>query len=161
RIVGAVVDGAEVSELERAGAGVTACLEEAPEDIAERLLDAAQAHQLWVKSSGQRSRAAVFDGQDLRSLGAGLRGMSLSALSARGACLVGLDLSGAELQGANLEAADLRNADLSGADLRGTNLTGANLTKAKLTGARLGELELGQGRSTPTRVEGARLRYAD
>src|SRR5581483_5045408 len=69
----------------------------------QRLLGALRAHDQWVRSGGRQGRRAVMDGEDLRELAGELAGLRLTALSAKGACLVGVDLSSAQLQGADLE----------------------------------------------------------
>ncbi|QLQ14085.1 MAG: pentapeptide repeat-containing protein [Brevundimonas sp.] len=83
---------------------------------------------------------AVLDGEDLRPLSDRLKGLKLPGMSARNACLVGLDLRGIGLQGANLEGADLRGVDLRDADLRGARLSKAVLNRADLRGCQLGPL---------------------
>jgi uncharacterized protein YjbI with pentapeptide repeats len=125
-------------------------------EFMERALDG----NAWAESGGVLGGPANFDGEDLRPLGARLKGLKLPALSARGACLVGMDLTGVALQGANLEGADLRGAGLRGADLRGARLGGALLNQADLRGAILSPLPLGGGRSMPVDASHASLRYA-
>jgi uncharacterized protein YjbI with pentapeptide repeats len=125
---------------------------------APSLLAQARGNHEWCRTG--QGRPACFDGEDLRPLARSLRGLRLSAVSARRAIMVGLDLAGAHLQGANLEGADLRSANLRGADLRGARLVGANLTRADLTQAQLSPLPLGAGRQTVSVLENARLRYS-
>jgi uncharacterized protein YjbI with pentapeptide repeats len=126
---------------------------------AEGWVALAAANREWCMTGGKAGAPALFDGLDLRPLGARLKGAWLTAMSARGACLIGLDLSGCQLQGANLADADLRGVDFKGADLRGAKLAGANLTKADLRQATFGPLPLPGGRSNPVALTGARLRY--
>ena len=121
------------------------------------LLGMAKRHQAWCRSGGAEGAPACFDGEDLRPLSSLLKGFMLTAVSAKGACMVGLDLAGAQLQGANLEGADLRAAHLQGADLRGARLTGANLTKADLREALLGPLPLPGGRTNAVNLTGVAI----
>ena len=125
-------------------------------DLAERALDA----NAWAESGGVFGAPAAFDGEDLRPLEGRLEGLKLPGMSARHACLAGMNLRGVGLQGAGLEGADLRGADLRGADLRGARLNGALLNKADLRGANLGVLPLGLDRSMPVQLTEASLRYA-
>ncbi|WP_313576862.1 pentapeptide repeat-containing protein, partial [Brevundimonas sp.] len=94
---------------------------------AEMLRDHAQ----WCETGGAEGQPSVFDGVDLRPLDS-IRGLNLTALSAKGAVFYGLDMEGVQLQGAQLEGADLRSANLRRADLRG-----ARLTRARLNGSDL------------------------
>ena len=122
------------------------------------LLALARENDAWVRTGGKQGKPANFDGEDMRPLGAGLAGLKLTAMSAKGANMMGLDLLGCHLQGANLEGADLRGARLRDTDLRGARLVKANLTKADLVQADLSPLPLG-ARETPACLEKANLRY--
>jgi uncharacterized protein YjbI with pentapeptide repeats len=157
-----VLTGVDTAGARMTGANLAGALRDVPvgEGARDDLLAKAMAHQEWCKTSGRSGGPAIFNNVDLRPLGAALKGMQLTALSAKGACCVGMDLSGCELQGANFEGADLRGANLNTADLRGARLCSANLTKTSLRKALLSRLPLGGGRSTPTNGTGARLRYA-
>ena len=124
--------------------------------LAERALDA----NAWAESGGVFGQPAMFDGEDLRPLSDRLKGLRLPGLSARHACLAGMDLRGVGLQGASLEGSDLRGCDLRGADLRGARLNGVLLNKADLRGANLGALALGKNRSMPVMLIEANLRFA-
>jgi len=117
-------------------------------------------HREWVATGGKSGEPAILDGEDLRPI-AGLAGAFLTAVSARRACLAGVDLGRAALQGAILEGADLRGASLRKADLRGANLAGANLGQADLREALLGALPLKADREKPMRLDRASLRFAD
>ena len=148
---GAVLTGVDTAGAKMTGANLAGCLRSLVSDPAstaalnQRVLD----NEAWCQTGGKTGKPAMLDGEDLRLLTTSIKGRRLPALSAKGACLVGLDLSGAELQGANFEAADLRGADLRGADLRGARFAGANLTKADLREAILTGLPLGPDRSSP------------
>lgn len=159
---GAIMAGVDISTARVGGASMVGCLVACtPEAVmrAEQAYAQALDNQRWCRTGGKEGRVARFDGEDLRPLGDRLRGLRLTAMSAKGGCLVGLDLSGAHLQGANLQDADLRAANLRGADLRGAKLIGANLTKADLREAVLSALPLGPERRTLTSLVSARLRY--
>ena len=114
-------------------------------------------YSLWCDTAGREGALTLFDEADLRSV-VSLRGMLLSALSAKNAILFGLDLEGVGLQGAHLEGADLRGCNLRSADLRGTRLAGANLSFANLEKAQLGPLRISDGRAIKTDLTGASLR---
>src|SRR5690606_23898952 len=62
-------------------------------------------HAQWCETGGAEGRPSVFDGVDLRPLES-IRGLNLTALSAKGAVFYGLDMEGVQLQGAQLEGAD-------------------------------------------------------
>jgi uncharacterized protein YjbI with pentapeptide repeats len=88
---------------------------------------------------------AHLDGEDLRPIAHAFAGRRLTALSAKGACAVGVDFAGAHLQGARFEGADLRDADFTGADLRGASFEGAKLWHARFAQADLRALPLNSG----------------
>ena len=106
-------------------------------------------HAQWCETSGARGRPSVFDGADLRALKS-VKGYNLTALSAKGAVLYGLDMEGAQLQGAHLEGADLRACNLRRADLRGARLMGAKLSGSDLREALLGPLMISADRVLPS-----------
>src|ERR1044072_635300 len=83
-------------------------------------------HALWCETGGGKGKPSAFNKADLRALKS-IRGLNLTALSARGATFYGLDMEGVQLQGAHLEGADFRGCNLRRADLRGARLTGAEL----------------------------------
>ncbi|HVZ30337.1 MAG TPA: pentapeptide repeat-containing protein [Asticcacaulis sp.] len=114
-------------------------------------------HAKWVDTLGKEGKPSTFDKADLRALKS-IRGLNLTALSAKGAVFYGLDMSGVQLQGAHLEDADMRNCNLSGADLRGVRMYRVRLDGANLTGANLGALVIDQGRFLPADLREARLR---
>lgn len=118
------------------------------------------AHREWVTSGGKSGEPAVLDGEDLRPI-AGMAGAYMTAVSARKACLAGMDLRRISLQGAILEGADLRGAVLRQADLRGADLTGANLGQADLRRAQLSALPFKTDREKITGLDRANLRFAD
>ena len=118
------------------------------------------AHREWVTTGGKSGEPAVLDGQDLRPMG-DLAGAFLTAVSARNACLAGMNLGRIALQGALLDGADLRGVNLRGADLRGANLSGANLGQADLRQSLLSSLPFKADREKITDLTGASLRYAD
>ena len=122
--------------------------------------DMLRVHALWCETGGAQGQPSVFDGVDLRPLDS-VRGLNLTALSAKGAVFYGLDMEGTQLQGAQLEGADLRSANLRRADLRGARLAGARLSGADLREAQLGPLLLGRDRLLPADLTGAALRGAD
>src|SRR5580692_10123799 len=105
-----------------------------------------RAHALWCESGGRGGKPSSFDNTDLRSLQS-IRGLNLTALSAKGAVFYGLDMSGIQLQGARLEGADLRTCNLRHADLRGARLAGAKLSGSDLRDAQLGPLLIAPERS--------------
>ncbi len=117
-------------------------------------------HALWCETDGREGKPSVFNGVDLRSLKS-IRGLNLTALSARDAIFYGLDMEGVQLQGAHLEGADLRACNLRGADLRGARLAGARLNGADLRQAQLGPLLLSADRILPADLSRAILRGAD
>ncbi len=158
-----MLTGVDAQLMRQAGADMTSCMADATPAAtqrAEALLALAKGHQRWCETGGKEGKPAVFDGEDLRPLGGRLRGLMLTAMSAKGACMVGVDMAGCQLQGANFEGADLRAAVLVGCDLRGARMVGANLTKADLRKAALCALPLGAARTTPTHLERIKLRYA-
>jgi len=160
---GAVMAGVDTSTARVSGASMNGAVGTVTREAlskAQELYERCLANQRWCQTGGKEGQAARLDGEDLRPLGDKLKGLRLTAMSARGACMVGLDLSGAQLQGANLQNADLRMANLRGADLRGAKLAGANLTKADLRQAFLSPLPLGPERQTQTNLQSARMRYA-
>jgi uncharacterized protein YjbI with pentapeptide repeats len=110
-------------------------------ELTERLVIATR----WIATNGAEGRPAMLDGEDLRPLGEAFVGSQLTALSARGACAIGVSFMGAQLQGANFQNADLREADFTGADLRGCCLRGANLSHAKFDKTDLRPLVLSSG----------------
>ena len=99
----------------------------------------------WVATDGEQDRAANLDGEDLRPLASAFVNRQLTALSARGACAIGVNFSGAKLQGANFDGADLREADFTDADLRGASFRGAKLWFAKFNKADVRPLSLDNG----------------
>ncbi|ESQ80228.1 pentapeptide repeat-containing protein [Asticcacaulis sp. YBE204] len=114
-------------------------------------------HAVWVDSVGKEGKPSTFDKADLRALKS-IKGLNLTALSAKGAVFYGLDMRGVQLQGAQLQGADLRNCDLRGADLRGVQMKGARLDGSNLEGANLGPLNLGNDRLFPADLSEARVR---
>ena len=114
-------------------------------------------HAKWVDTLGKEGKPSTFDKADLRGLGS-IKGLNLTALSAKGAVFYGLDMRGVQLQGAHLEEADLRNCNLSGADLRGVRMHKARLDGANLEGVNLGALIIGKDRTLPADLTEAKLR---
>lgn len=119
--------------------------------------DMLREHALWVDTLGKEGKPSTFDKADLRGLGS-IRGLNLTALSAKGAVFYGLDMSGVQLQGAHLEEADMRNCNLKGADLRGIRAYRVRLDGANLEGANLGALVIAKDRTLPADLREARLR---
>ena len=117
-------------------------------------------HALWCETGGAEGSPSCFDGVDLRALKS-IRGLNLTALSAKAAVFYGLDMEGVQLQGAHLEGADLRSTNLRGADLRGARLARARLNGADLRDAQLGPLMIAPDRLLPADLTGACLRGAD
>jgi hypothetical protein len=117
-------------------------------------------HARWCETDGAEGKPSDFSGADLRTL-TSLRGLNLTALSAKDAVFYGVDMSGAQLQGAHLENADLRACDLRRADLRGARMAGAKLSGADLREAQMGPLLLGADRMLPCDLTGAALKGAD
>ncbi|ENZ82488.1 putative low-complexity protein [Caulobacter vibrioides OR37] len=114
---GAVLAGVDTSTARVSGASMAGAVGSVtPEAIsrARELHERCLSNQRWCQTGGKEGAVARLDGQDLRPLGDKLKGLRLTAMSARGACMVGVDLSGAQLQGANLQNADLRAANLRG-----------------------------------------------
>ena len=162
--LGAVLTGVDVGRARSStGANLAGCLG-APSDTAvartEELLERAKANQMWCDTGGKHGSPAKMDAEDLRPMGLRLRGFRLTAMSAKGACLVGLDMTGCQLQGSNFEGADLRSVCFKDADLRGARMSGANLTRADFTNAILAPLPLGGGRENPVNLRAAKMRYA-
>jgi uncharacterized protein YjbI with pentapeptide repeats len=122
--------------------------------------DMLAAHAVWCETAGAEGSPSSFDGADLRALKS-IRGLNLTALSARGAVFYGLDMEGVQLQGARLEDADLRSCNLRGADLRGARLVNARLSGADLREAQLGPLLIGADRFLPADLSGAVLKGTD
>ncbi len=114
-------------------------------------------HAKWVDTMGKEGKPSTFDKADLRALGS-IKGLNLTALSAKGAVFYGLDMRDVQLQGAHLEEADLRNCNLKGADLRGVRLYKARLDGANLEGANLGALMIAKDRMLPADLRETRLR---
>ena len=163
RLTGAVLTDVsmEAARLDRTDlTGALRTPDAASKARAEALLESLKDAMAWAESGGVLGQPAILDGEDLRSLGDRLRGFRLPAVSAPGACFVGMDLRDTGFQGANLTGADLRCADLRGADLRGARLSGAILSKADLGGASLAPLPLSKTRSMPASLARAQLRYA-
>jgi len=162
--LGAVLTGVDVGRARSStGANLAGCLGAPTEAAVARtleLLERAKSNQMWCDTGAKHGSPAIMDGEDLRPLGLRLRGFRLTVMSAKGACLVGLDLTGCQLQGANFEGADLRSVCFKNADLRGARMAGANLTRADFTDAVLAPLPLGAGRENPVNLRAARLRYA-
>jgi len=117
-------------------------------------------HARWCETAGAAGAPSRFDRADLRTLGS-LKGLNLTALSAREAVFYGLDLEGAQLQGAHLEGADLRNCNLRRADLRGARLAGAKLSGSDLREVQLGPLLIAADRLLPADLTGAQLKGTD
>jgi len=119
-----------------------------------------RAHAVWCESNGRYGKPSTFDGADLRQLKS-IRGLNLTALSARGAVFYGLDMSGIQLQGARLEGADLRTCNLRHADLRGARLSGAKLSGSDLRDAQLGPLLIAPERPLPCDLTRAVMKTTD
>jgi len=114
-------------------------------------------HAKWVDTMGKAGKPSTFDNADLRALGS-IRGLNLTALSAKGAVFYGLDMRNVQLQGAHLEEADMRNCDLRGADLRGVRMQRVRLDGSNLEAANLGALVIGDNRLFPADLREAKLR---
>ncbi len=110
-------------------------------ELTERLVSAAR----WIATNGKEGLPARLDGEDLRPMGEAFEKAQLTALSAKGACALGVSFAGAQLQGARFDNADLRDADFSGADLRGASFHGANLNHARFAAADMRPLPLASG----------------
>lgn len=111
----------------------------------------------WVATNGKAGKPAILDNQDLRPLAKLFAGRELAALSAKGACSVGVDFRGAQLQGACFDGADLRDADFTSADLRGASFNGALLWHAKFDEADIGPLALAGGSTRDFSFKGAQF----
>ena len=170
---GADLSGADLRDAVLAGARTTACkfddadltgvLTDDPSgtDVSGMPYDKMlRDHALWCETQGAQGAPSAFDGADLRRL-ATIKGLNLTALSAKGAVFYGLDMEGVQLQGARLEGADLRSCNLRRADLRGARLTGARLTGSDLREAQLGPLLISHDRVMPCDLTGAVLKGAD
>ncbi len=170
---GADLSGADLRDAVLAGARITACkfddadmtgvLTDEPvgEDVSNLPYDdMLRAHALWCETEGAQGSPSSFDGADLRRLSS-IKGLNLTALSARKAVFYGVDMEGVQLQGAHLEGADLRACNLRRADLRGARLIGARLSGADLREAQLGPLLLDSERVLPCDLTGAVLKGAD
>jgi uncharacterized protein YjbI with pentapeptide repeats len=135
--------------------------EPAGKDLAELPFDdMLRSHALWCETGGREGKPSTFDGADLRGLKS-IRGLNLTALSAKGATFYGVDMSGVQLQGAHLEGADLRTCNLRRADLRGARLAGAKLSGADLRDAQLCPLLIAPERSLSCDMTRASLKNSD
>lgn len=111
----------------------------------------------WVETNGRVGRPAMLDNQDLRPTGNLFAGKELAALSANGACAVGIDFSGAQLQGACFDGADLRDTNFTSADLRGASFKGALLWHARFDDADIRSLILPGGAKRDFSFTGAQF----
>lgn len=129
----------------------------APSSTAQRraplLLAALQAHHDWFTSLGQKGSPATIDGEDLRPLGDGLKGLCLAGLSAREVIAVSVDFSGCQLQAARFDGADIRAARFTECDLSGASFLGAKRAHASFRGARIQDLTLYTGNVLPFRAD--------
>ena len=99
-LTGAVLSGVNTATAKVYGANLTGCLRDPGDEALARapaLIELARANQRWCDTGGREGAPAAFNGADLRMLGDALKGYRLTAMNARGACLMGLDLSGAHL----------------------------------------------------------------
>jgi uncharacterized protein YjbI with pentapeptide repeats len=119
-----------------------------------------EAHALWCETGGAKGRPSAFNNADLRALKS-IKGLNLTALSAREAVFYGLDMEGVQLQGAHLQGADLRSCNLRRADLRGARLAGAKLSGSDLREVHLGPLLIRQDHVLPSDLTGAVLKGVD
>ena len=145
---GAAMLGVDLSQASiDAGALKNCILDPSPEAInrAADLAEQLEAAERWIDTLGAQGAPAILDGEDLRPLGDAFEDARLAAMSARGACGIGVSFCGAQLQGAKFDDADLRDADFSGADLRGASFHGANLWHANFADADLRPLPLAKG----------------
>lgn len=159
----AVVTRVDLTQARTMGAVMDRCLCDPSADATARgavIFARLAAHREWVTTGGKSGEPAVLDGEDLRPMGS-LAGAFLTAVSARNACLAGMNLGRISLQGAQLDGADLRGVNLREADLRGANLSGANLGQADLRRAMLSSLPFKADREKITALEQANLRFAD
>jgi uncharacterized protein YjbI with pentapeptide repeats len=158
-----VLVGAKTWSWNVQNANMTGVLTDAPagKDISDLPFDEMlRAHALWCETGGRSGKPSTFDGADLRQLKS-IRGLNLTALSARGAVFYGVDMAGIQLQGARLEGADLRTCNLRRADLRGARLIGAKLSGADLRDAQLGPLLIAPDRPLSADLTKAALKGAD
>lgn len=149
RFAGAVLTSLDVTRLPLTPEQLKGCVTDPGPEVlkrAEILSAMLRSAGEWVESQGRSGARAVLDGEDLRPLTGHLRGRTLTAMSARGACAIRVDFSGSELQGAVFDNADLRGAIFDGADLRGASFKGAKLSHASFTRADLKPLPLPGGR---------------
>ena len=106
KLTGAVLTGVDVRKARSAtGADLTGCLNSPSEKAVARardLMEKLVANQMWCVTGGKQGAPAIMNGEDFRPLGLQLRGFRLTALSAKNACLMGLDLSGCQFQGGQL-----------------------------------------------------------
>ena len=145
---GAVLVGVDLSRTRMDSDALKNCiLDPSPEAVARtaELRERIAAARRWLSTRGAEGGPAIMDGEDLRPLGDAFENGLLAAMSAKGACGIGLSFRGAQLQGAKFDMADLRGADFTGADLRGVSFRGAKLWHAKFTGADLQPLPLANG----------------
>jgi uncharacterized protein YjbI with pentapeptide repeats len=159
----AVLVGAKTYSWNVQNANMAGVLTDAPagKAISDLPFDAMlRAHALWCETGGRQGSPSSFDGADLRSLGV-IRGLNLTALSAKGAVFYGLDMGGIQLQGAHLEGADLRTCNLRQADLRGARLSGAKLSGSDLRDAQLGPLLIAPDRPLACDMTRAILKNVD
>lgn len=141
----AVFSDADLKKTSLPPALLEGCLEPVwfgPQRRAKTLLADLKAHHAWAISRGRNGRRANVDGEDLRPLGASLKGLNLAGLSARNALAVSVDFSGCQLQGANFDGADLRAAKFAGANLAGVSFRRAKLAHASFQNAHIQDLVL-------------------
>jgi len=158
-----VLVGAKTHQWNVQNANLTGALTDAPagkEEPSAPIDELLRTHALWCESGGRKGAPSKFDGVDLRALRS-IKGLNLTALSARGAVFYGLDMSGVQLQGAHLEDADLRGCDLRRADMRGARLGRAKLSGADLRDAQLGPLMIAPERTLACDLTRAALKNAD
>ena len=126
-------------------------------DRGEELLSRLSAAETWASYSGSKGSAAVLDEEDLRPIWNAFERRNLPALSAKGACAIGVNFAETQLQGAKFDGADLREANFSGADLRGASFRGAKLWHAVFDRADLRPLTLGANKSATVNLVDAQF----
>ena len=145
---GASLTGVDLSQVRIDPRALKNCILDPSRDAMARAVELSErlkAAKRWIATNGAEGGPAMLDGEDLRPLSDSFENAVLPAMSAKGACGIGVNFHGAQLQGAKFDTADLRDADFSGADLRGASFREANLWHAKFTDADLRPLPLARG----------------
>jgi len=158
RFDGAVLTGVNLDDIRIDRAAFANCVVDPTPAARQRLGELRQRLDIaerWISTNGAEGRPASFDGEDLRPLKDVFADKRLTAMSAKRACVIGVNFGGTQLQGACFDDADLREADFSGADLRGASFKGAKLWHARFDRANMTALPLPRSGARPVNLDGA------